>query len=154
MAGAIDNLPPVHPGEILREELDALHLSAREFADHLGVPPNAITEILNGTRGISAEMAIRLGRALATSEQYWMNLQSLYEAKKKRQLIDYERLLRAYIEHVIDYEGVDFLPPRRGDLPDLSVDEREELSRIGKEISDREWAAKMEAHEEWKKRQG
>jgi antitoxin HigA-1 len=81
---AIDNLPPVHPGEILSDELAALDLSARKFAAHIGVPPNAITGILNGTRGISAEMALRLGRVFGTSEQYWMNLQSRYEAKKAR----------------------------------------------------------------------
>jgi antitoxin HigA-1 len=81
---AVDNLAPVHPGEILREELDALGLSARKFAAHIGVPPNAVTGILNGRRGVSAEMALRLGRAFGTSEAYWMNLQSLYEAKKAR----------------------------------------------------------------------
>lgn len=81
---AIDNLPPVHPGEILSEELAALDLSARKFAAHIGVPPNAITGILNGTRGISAEMALRLGRVFGTSEQYWMNLQGRYEVKKAR----------------------------------------------------------------------
>ncbi|MGH7058845.1 MAG: HigA family addiction module antitoxin [Stellaceae bacterium] len=73
---AIDNLPPVHPGEMLRDELKALGYSARRFAAHIGVPPNAVTEIMNGERGVSAEMALRLGRAFGTSEQYWMNLQS------------------------------------------------------------------------------
>jgi antitoxin HigA-1 len=81
---AIDNLPPVHPGEILDDELAALKLSARKFAAHIDVPPNAVTEILNGNRGISAEMALRLARALGTSEQYWMNLQSHYEVKRAR----------------------------------------------------------------------
>lgn len=81
---AIDNLPPIHPGEFLRDELDALHLSARAFAAHIDVPPNAVTGILNGERGISAGMALRLARALGTSEQYWTNLQSLFELKKAR----------------------------------------------------------------------
>jgi antitoxin HigA-1 len=95
---AIDNLPPVHPGEILREELEALHLSARKFAEHLGVPPNAITGILNGDRGISAEMAIRLGRVFATSEQYWMNLQSLYETKKAHATTNVEAITPLVVE--------------------------------------------------------
>jgi addiction module HigA family antidote len=82
---ATDNLPPVHPGEILADELEALGLSARKFAGHIGVPPNAITGIINGDRGISAEMALRLGRAFATGERYWMNLQSNYEAKLARE---------------------------------------------------------------------
>jgi addiction module HigA family antidote len=82
---ATDNLPPVHPGEILADELEALGLSARKFAAHIGVPTNAITGIINGDRGISAEMALRLGRAFATGERYWMNLQSNYEAKLARE---------------------------------------------------------------------
>jgi addiction module HigA family antidote len=82
---AIDNLPAAHPGEILADDLEALGLSARKFAAHIGVPPNAVTGILNGERGISAEMALRLGRAFGTSERYWMNLQSHYEAKLARE---------------------------------------------------------------------
>jgi addiction module HigA family antidote len=81
---AIDNLPPVHPGEFLADELAALHMSARKFAAHLDVPPNAITTIVNGQRGISAEMALRLGQVFGTGERYWMSLQSLYEAKLAR----------------------------------------------------------------------
>jgi addiction module HigA family antidote len=81
---AIDNLPAVHPGELLADELEALHMSARKFAEHIDVPPNAITTIVNGQRGISAEMALRLGRVFGTGERYWMNLQSLYEAKMAR----------------------------------------------------------------------
>jgi addiction module HigA family antidote len=78
---AVDNLPPVHPGEFLADELEALHMSARKFAEHIGVPPNAVTGIINGGRRISAQMAMRLGRAFGTGERYWMNLQSLYDAK-------------------------------------------------------------------------
>jgi len=81
---AIDNLPAVHPGELLADELEALHMSARKFAEHIDVPPNAITMIVNGQRGISAEMALRLGRVFGTGERYWMNLQSLYEVKMAR----------------------------------------------------------------------
>src|SRR5258706_191511 len=81
---ATDNLPPVHPGEILADEEAALHLSATKFAKHIGVPPNAITAIVKGQRGISAEMAMRLAKAFDTSERYWMNLQSHYEAKVAR----------------------------------------------------------------------
>lgn len=77
-----DNLPPIHPGEILADELDALGgMSKRRFAKHIGVPPNAITAIVKGQRGISAEMAIRLGKAFGTSERYWLNLQTYYDAK-------------------------------------------------------------------------
>ena len=81
---ATDNLPPVHPGEILAEELDALGFSSRKFAAHIGVPPNAVTEIRNGERRISAEMALRIGAAFGTGERFWMNLQSSYDAKVAR----------------------------------------------------------------------
>ncbi len=81
---AIDNLPPVHPGEMLRDDLDALGLSARRFAEQIGVPPNAVTEILKGQRRVTAPMALRLGKALGTDPRYWTNLQSLYETKVAR----------------------------------------------------------------------
>ena len=81
---AIDQLPPVHPGEILKDELETLGLSARRFAAHIGVPPNAVTEILNGERRITAAMALRLGKAFGTDPQYWTGLQSYYETKVAR----------------------------------------------------------------------
>jgi addiction module HigA family antidote len=89
---AIDNLPPVHPGAFLRDELDALGMSARKFAERIEVPPNAVTAILNGPRGISAGMALRLGRVFGTSEHYWLNLNSIYEAKKARATINVEAI--------------------------------------------------------------
>ena len=79
-----DNLPPIHPGAFLRDEIAALGLSARRFAAHIGVPHNAVTEIMNGERAITAIMAIRLGRAFATTAEYWMNLQAIYELKRAR----------------------------------------------------------------------
>jgi addiction module HigA family antidote len=81
---AVDNLPPVHPGEFLADDLEALGLSARKFAEHIDVAPNAITGIINGQRGITAEMAMRLGKAFGTGERYWMNLQSIYEVRRAR----------------------------------------------------------------------
>jgi addiction module HigA family antidote len=59
-------------------------MSARKFAEHIRVPHNAITEIMNGERAISAQMAIRLGQAFNTTPQYWMNLQSIYDLKRAR----------------------------------------------------------------------
>ena len=81
MAHPIDRLPPTHPGGFLRDELEALGLSARKFAAHIHVPHNAVTGIMNGERSISAQMAIRLGRAFGTTPQYWLNLQSIYDLK-------------------------------------------------------------------------
>ena len=85
---AIDNLPPVHPGEFLRDELEAVNLNATRFAKHLGVPPNAITAILHGDRGISAKMALRLAQALGTRAQHWLNLQDIYDLKVARAEVD------------------------------------------------------------------
>jgi addiction module HigA family antidote len=81
---AIDELPPIHPGSFLRDELEALGAGARQFARHLGVPPNAVTGIMKGERSISALMAIRLGRAFGTTPEYWMNLQAIYDLKRAR----------------------------------------------------------------------
>ncbi|HET8997931.1 MAG TPA: HigA family addiction module antitoxin [Acetobacteraceae bacterium] len=82
MRQPIDRLPPIHPGIFLKDELEALGLSARKFAEHIHVPHNAVTGIMNGDRAISAQMAIRLGRAFGTTAQYWMNLQTIYDLKQ------------------------------------------------------------------------
>jgi addiction module HigA family antidote len=87
-----DNLPPIHPGIFLRDELETLELSARRFAKHIHVPPNAVTAILNGDRSITAQMAIRLGQAFRTSPQYWMNLQAIYDLKTARASLPQEAL--------------------------------------------------------------
>src|ERR1700761_8907164 len=79
---AVNNLPPIHPGRILRRQLDALSMSARKFANHIGVPPNAVTEILNADRSVTALMALRLGKAFGTTPQFWLNLQSAYDLKR------------------------------------------------------------------------
>jgi addiction module HigA family antidote len=92
MIYAIDNLPPIHPGEILRDDLESLELSARRFADHIHVPHNAVTAILNGQRSITAQMAIRLAQAFRTSPQYWMNLQAIYDLKVARAALPQEAL--------------------------------------------------------------
>ena len=76
-----DNLPPIHPGVFLKDELEALDTSARKFTTRIHVPHNAITASINGNRAVTAQMAIRLGRVFGTSAQYWMNLQSIYEPK-------------------------------------------------------------------------
>ncbi len=73
---------PVHPGEILRDELDALGLPANALADALGVPVNRVTMILNGQRGVSADTALRLARYFGTTPQLWMNLQKTWELRR------------------------------------------------------------------------
>lgn len=72
---------PIHPGRHLADELHELGLSAAELARQIDVPVNRITAILNGTRGITADTALRLGHWFGTSPQFWMNLQQLYELR-------------------------------------------------------------------------
>lgn len=71
----------IHPGEHLAEELEALDMSAAELARKIGVPTNRVTQILNGTRGITGDTALRLGHFFGTSAQFWLNLQSLYDLR-------------------------------------------------------------------------
>ncbi len=78
----MNGMPPVHPGEILADELDELGLSANAFAKALGVPTNRITAILNGQRGVTADTALRLARYFGTGAQMWLNLQKSYELRR------------------------------------------------------------------------
>ncbi|MCW2131593.1 HigA family addiction module antitoxin [Arthrobacter sp. VKM Ac-2550] len=71
---------PIHPGEILLEEfLKPLGISQYRLATAISVPPRRINEIVHGKRGISPDTALRLARALGTSERFWMNLQTRYD---------------------------------------------------------------------------
>ncbi len=70
---------PVHPGEILKDELDELSLSANAFAKALGVPANRIVNILLGKRAITADTALRLSLYFDSGPEIWMNLQSNYD---------------------------------------------------------------------------
>ena len=72
---------PIHPGEHLKEELDALGMSAAELARQLDVPTNRITAILNGRRGITGDTALRLSHFFGTSAEFWLNLQILYDLR-------------------------------------------------------------------------
>lgn len=80
-----NKMPPVHPGEILREELEGLNLSASAFAKSLVVPTNRITEILNEKRRITSDTALRMSRFFGTTAEFWMNLQQAYDLKITRE---------------------------------------------------------------------
>ena len=79
---AKNGMRPVHPGEILREELAELGLSANAVSKALGVPVNRVTMILNGQRGVSANTALRLARYFGTTPQLWLNLQKTWELRR------------------------------------------------------------------------
>lgn len=81
-----NNMRPIHPGEILREEyLQPLEMSANQLAQAIDVPTNRITEIVAERRAITADTALRLGKALRTTPQFWLNLQQAYELRQAEQ---------------------------------------------------------------------
>jgi len=83
-----------HPGEVLREEyLVPLGLSARALAKELGVPANRLTEIMRGTRDVSADTAIRLGRYFRTDPRFWLNLQAAYDLSKAEKTYSYKKIV-------------------------------------------------------------
>ena len=75
----------IRPGEQLAEELNALDMSAAELARKLRVPTNRVTQILNGTRSITGDTALRLAHFFGSSAQFWLNLQSLYDLRLAEQ---------------------------------------------------------------------
>jgi addiction module HigA family antidote len=78
-------LPNIHPGEVLLEEfLKPLGISQNRLARAMGVPPRRINEIVHGKRAITADTALRLARALGTSEQFWMGLQADHDLEEAR----------------------------------------------------------------------
>lgn len=78
---------PIHPGEILADELKELGMNPTQLARTLHVPPNRITQILKGQRAITADTALRLGQWLGTGAELWLNLQKSYELRKAQQEI-------------------------------------------------------------------
>ena len=84
---AKNGLPPIHPGEFLREILDELDLSQAQFARAIGVSPMRISHVVKGTRPVTAELALLFGRALGQSPQYWLNLQAAHDLKMAEQSI-------------------------------------------------------------------
>jgi addiction module HigA family antidote len=91
-------LPPIHPGDLLGDELNEIGVSLNELARALRVPMNRISAIVNGKRAITVDTAMRLARYFGTSPQYWLNLQSAYDLeiaeREIRPLIEKEVLPR------------------------------------------------------------
>jgi len=76
-----NNLPPVHPGEFLKEMLDELNISQAEFSRKIGLSAMRISHVIQGARPVTAEMALLFGKAFGQSAQYWINLQTAYDLK-------------------------------------------------------------------------
>lgn len=91
----------IHPGEVLKQEfLRPMGVTGYRLAKALDVNPQAVNDILLKKRGISAEMALRLGKVFSTSPEFWMNLQAAYE------LADAKKTLRKKIKRVTPMENV------------------------------------------------
>jgi len=73
--------PPIHPGELLARELAGLQVLPSQLAVAIGVPPNRTTQILNGTRHVTADTAIRLGHWFGTGPQIWIDFQRDYDLR-------------------------------------------------------------------------
>jgi addiction module HigA family antidote len=73
--------PAIHPGEILADELVEAGVSPTALARAIGVPPNQAMGIINGQRGITDDIALRLAKWFGSSAQLWLNLQSAYERR-------------------------------------------------------------------------
>lgn len=83
----------IHPGEVLKEEFLEPHgLTANRLALAIGVPPNRISAIINGTRGITGETAVLLAHAFGTSPEFWLNLQARYDLDVASTQISPERI--------------------------------------------------------------
>lgn len=77
--------PPIHPGEILADELTDIGVTPTELARQIDVPPNRVTQIIHGRRSITGDTALRLGHWFGTSAQFWLNLQSAYDIRVAEQ---------------------------------------------------------------------
>ena len=91
-----NNMPPVHPGEILNEDLEEMGLTPETFAEKLGIPLSEMTALLAGERDVDAELALRLERYFGSGSQMWMGIQSDYSLKVT------ERDMRERIEREVE----------------------------------------------------
>ena len=87
-------LKPIHPGEILREEfLKPLNISQRALAERIGVTPTRLNQLILEKRSVTADTALRLGRAFGTTAKFWLNLQSQYDLDLAKEMSE-ERINR------------------------------------------------------------
>ena len=74
-----NGLPPIHPGQFLREILDELNISQAQLARTIGISSMRVSHVVNGSRPVTAKLALLFGRAFGQSPQYWLNLQTTYD---------------------------------------------------------------------------
>lgn len=80
----------VHPGEILKDELDELGITPTEFARQIRVPPNRISQIISGKRSITGDTALRFGHWFGVEPHFWLNLQGAYDLRVANELAGQE----------------------------------------------------------------
>ena len=78
---------PIHPGDVLQDELEEIGLTQSALAKHIRVLPKTVNEICRKKRGISAEMAMKLSKALGGSPQFWLNLQNNWELSQLKETV-------------------------------------------------------------------
>lgn len=92
--GPIESLPPMHPGEYLREEyLKPLRMSSVTLAALCMVPPSRVERTMAGTLDITGDMAVRLSLVLWTTAEFWLNLQNRYDLEKARRSVDMSKVI-------------------------------------------------------------
>jgi antitoxin HigA-1 len=77
----------VHPGDVLKDEIDELNLSVSELARQIGVPANRLSQIIRGKRAVTGDTALRLGHWFGMNPQFWMNLQASHDLAQARAAI-------------------------------------------------------------------
>ena len=117
---------PIHPGRILKRELEARDLSANRLSLELRVPSGRITQIVNGTRGISAETALRLSRYFGNSAQFWINLQSRYDLALAEKTLCF---VQEVVEHTKSFSCIKYWQIENEPLSHVEVAAGRYLSR-------------------------
>jgi addiction module HigA family antidote len=83
-----DKISPIHPGEVLLEEfLKPWNISQNNLAHHMGITTTRLNDIVRERRGVSGDTALRLGRATNTTPEFWLNLQSLYDLERAKDVL-------------------------------------------------------------------
>ena len=90
---------PIHPGEILADELEFIDMTAAMLAQKIGVPKNRMYQIIKEERGITADTAIRLGVFFGQTPDFWLNLQKSYELDVAHQRLD------SSIKKIVPYQS-------------------------------------------------
>lgn len=84
----MSTIAQIHPGEHLAEILEELGITQYRLAKAIGTPPRRINEIVRGNRSVTADTALRIGKALGTTPEYWLNLQRMYDLGPARSSTD------------------------------------------------------------------